>query len=160
MTDEVFGLDELENASKRKLKETFAKVFSRPKEELKKEAEESAKKFFGKPTDLVDLDNLRIFKNGYLASAEPREKQIEIDAEHIRDLQKQNGELTDKAKELEAQLEREKNLSQCRLDHNEQLREMIEKMKCCSNCTEGKTMNGFKCEDCEGFSNWQLKESK
>ena len=46
------------------------------KEELKKEAEESAKKFFGKPTDLVDLDNLRIFKNGYLASAEPREKRI------------------------------------------------------------------------------------
>ena len=46
------------------------------KEELKQEAEESAKKFFGKPTDLVDLDNLRIFKNGYLASAEPREKRI------------------------------------------------------------------------------------
>ena len=47
------------------------------KEELKREAEESAKKFFGKPTDLVDLDNLRIFKNGYLAGAEPREKRIE-----------------------------------------------------------------------------------
>jgi len=46
------------------------------KEELKKEAEESAEKFFGKPTDLVDLDNLRIFKNAYLASAEPREKRI------------------------------------------------------------------------------------
>ena len=52
------------------------------KEELKKEAEESAKKFFGKPTDLVDLDNLRIFKNGYLASAEPREKRIaELEAQ-------------------------------------------------------------------------------
>ena len=38
-------------------------------EELKQEAEESAKKFFGKPTDLVDLDNLRIFKNGYIAGA-------------------------------------------------------------------------------------------
>jgi len=46
------------------------------KEELKKEAEENAKKFFGKPTDLVDLDNLRIFKNGYFAGAEPREKRI------------------------------------------------------------------------------------
>ena len=46
-------------------------------EELKQKAEESAKKFFGKPTDLVDLDNLRIFKNGYLAGAEPREKRIE-----------------------------------------------------------------------------------
>ena len=47
------------------------------REELVKEAEESAKKCFGKPTDLVDLDNLRIFKNGYLTGAEPREKQIE-----------------------------------------------------------------------------------
>lgn len=46
------------------------------KEELEKEAVQSAKKFFGKPTDLVDLDNLRIFKNGYLAAAEPREKWI------------------------------------------------------------------------------------
>ena len=36
MTDEVFGLDELENASKRKRKEMFAKVFSRPKEDLEK----------------------------------------------------------------------------------------------------------------------------
>ena len=33
---------------------------------LKEKAEKSAEKFFGKPTDLVDLDNLRIFKNGYL----------------------------------------------------------------------------------------------
>ena len=37
-----------------------------------------------------------------------REKQIEIDAEHIRALQKQNGELTDKVKELEAQIEKMK----------------------------------------------------
>ena len=38
-------------------------------EELKQKAEKSAEKFFGKPTDLVDLDNLRIFKNGYLVGA-------------------------------------------------------------------------------------------
>ena len=56
------------------------------KEELKKEAVESAEKFFGKPTDLVDLDNLRIFKNGYLAGAEPREKRI-------AELEKENAEL-------------------------------------------------------------------
>ena len=41
------------------------------------------------------------------------QKQIEIDAKQIRALQKQNGELTDKVTELEAQ---------------------IEKMKCCENC--------------------------
>ena len=34
-----------------------------------------------------------------------QEKQIQIDAEQIRALQKQNGELTDKVKELEAQIE-------------------------------------------------------
>ncbi|MBR6401808.1 MAG: hypothetical protein IKS48_00325 [Eubacterium sp.] len=39
-------------------------------EELKQKAEKSAEKFFGKPTDLVDLDNLRIFKNGYLTGVE------------------------------------------------------------------------------------------
>ena len=43
-------------------------------------------------------------KQAYLAGAEPREKQIEIDAEQIRALQKQNGELTDKVRELEKQL--------------------------------------------------------
>ena len=50
----------------------------------------------------------------------PREKQIQIDAEQIRALQKQNGELTDRVKELEAQ---------------------IEKMKCCGNCAK----NGHIC---------------
>ena len=44
----------------------------------------------------------------YLAGAEPREKRIA---------------------ELEAQLEHEKNLSQCRLDHNEQLRKMTMEAK-------------------------------
>ena len=34
-----------------------------------------------------------------------REKQIQIDAEQIRALQKQNGELTDKVRELENKLE-------------------------------------------------------
>ena len=34
-----------------------------------------------------------------------------------------------KIEELEAQLEQEKNLSQCRLDHNEQLRETVKKAR-------------------------------
>ena len=109
------------------------------KEELKKEAEESAKKFFGKPTDLVDLDNLRIFKNGYFAGAEPREKQIQIDAEQILALQKQNGELTDKVKELKAQ---------------------IEKMKNCFNCAKGDWNNRVKCikSGCVNKNKWELAE--
>lgn len=40
----------------------------------------------------------------YRAGAEPREKQIQIDAEQIRALQKQKGELTDKVAELKKQL--------------------------------------------------------
>lgn len=50
---------------------------------------------------------------GYLDSAEPREKQIQIDAEQIRALQKQNGELTDRVKELESQIEKMRNCANC-----------------------------------------------
>ena len=51
--------------------------------------------------------------------AEPREKQIQIDAKQIRALQKQNGELTDKVKELEAQIEKMKSCVNCRYCINE-----------------------------------------
>jgi len=63
------------------------------------------------------------------------EKQIQIDAEQIRALQKQNGELTDKVKELEAQ---------------------IEKMKCCYNCKHSRT----EYEHCrtDKHEKWELKE--
>ena len=66
---------------------------------------------------------------------EPREKQIQIDAEQIRALQKQNGELTDKVKELEAQ---------------------IEKMKCCYNCRHSRT----EYEHCRTnkHEKWEIKE--
>ena len=67
------------------------------KEELEKEAEEWVANEIGKK----DLRCVR----AYIDSAEPREKQIQIDAEHIIALQKQNGELTDKVRELENKLE-------------------------------------------------------
>lgn len=64
------------------------------KEELKQEAKERADEY----------TNLRPFhigyEEGYFDGAEPREKQIQIDAEQIRVLQKQNGELTDKVEHL------------------------------------------------------------
>lgn len=90
-------------------------------------------------------------KQAYLASAEPREKQIQIDAEQIRVLQKQNGELTDRVKELESQ---------------------IEKMKCCENCgwyylqqhwRESEEINEsrmFHCGTCGNKRNWKLREIK
>lgn len=64
------------------------------KEELEKEAVEYAEK--------INLQNVNIsgvvrnyISQAHLAGAEPRERQIEIDAKQIRALQKQNGELTD-----------------------------------------------------------------
>lgn len=77
-------------------------------EELEKEAMDYANKWLEGVKDLELYHNktdpkpkyIRI-KEAYLAGAEPREKQIQIDAEKIRALQKQNGELTDKVKELE-----------------------------------------------------------
>ena len=95
------------------------------KEELKKEAEESFEQYKVTDEDYVvspysdDMGEkmlmynyeyyaeetyLRLYTQGYLAGAEPREKQIQIDAEQIRALQKQNGELTDKVKKLEAEV--------------------------------------------------------
>jgi hypothetical protein len=72
------------------------------KEELKKEAEENAKK---RTKGFKCQDNCeKSYVMGALDFAEPREKQIEIDAEQIRALQKQNGELTDKVRELEDRL--------------------------------------------------------
>jgi hypothetical protein len=80
------------------------------KEELKQEAEVYSYKLYHSKAWNPGEDML---VKAYLAGAEPREKQIQIDAEQIRALQKQNGELTDRVQELEAQ---------------------IEKMKCCYNC--------------------------
>ena len=67
------------------------------KEELEKEAD----KWLVNNLHSTEED----YKRAFLAGAEPREKQIEIDAEQIRALQKQNGELTDKVRELENKLE-------------------------------------------------------
>lgn len=46
------------------------------------------------------------------------EKQQKIDALHILELQKQNGELTDKVKELEAQIEIMKSCRSCKHDNH------------------------------------------
>lgn len=105
------------------------------KEELEKEAREylaehsKYSEVFGE--FFVAVDTL----TAMLDFAEPREKQIQIDAEQIRALQKQNGELTDKVKELEAQ---------------------IEKMKCCYNCKHSRT----EYEHCrtDKSEKWEIKE--
>ena len=109
------------------------------KEELEKEAEEYAdtvKCEWENDTYWVDCRDK--VTDAYLASAEPREKQIQIDARQIRALQKQNGELTDKVKELEAQ---------------------IEKMKCCENCKHHRFCGDvLECKiiDCNNLESWEL----
>ncbi len=78
------------------------------KEELEKEAEENSFRYTLDKPWACEVERKQImahFEKGYLAGAEPREKQIQIDTEHIIALQKQNGELTDKVRELENKLE-------------------------------------------------------
>lgn len=74
-------------------------------EQLKQEAEEyaegMAKYYASTHEDCIPSQFEKYLRNAYISSAKPREKQIQIDAEQIRALQKQNGELTDKLKEFE-----------------------------------------------------------
>ena len=74
----------------------------------------------------------------YLASAEPREKQIQIDAEHIIALQKQNGELTDKVNDLEEKLANADYQLEGRDNEIRELKAQIEKMQNCRNCKNEK----------------------
>ena len=104
------------------------------KEELEKEAREylaehsKYSEVFGE--FFVAVDTL----TAMLDFAEPREKQIQIDAEQIRALQKQNGELTDENERLKGNLElwesgacRATNLDKCGVV--KELEAQIEKMQ-------------------------------
>lgn len=82
-------------------------------EKSKQEAEESADKWIKWAIDHKALTYWNSFVEGYLASAKPREKEIKSLGERCLQLQKDKGNLTDKVRELEQQ---------------------IEKMKCCENC--------------------------
>ena len=98
--------------------------------ELKKEAEES---WWNDNNCSGALPTEKIYECGYIAGAEPREKRIQIDAEQIRALQKQNGELTDKVKELEAEVKEWKDKADlwCKTanlkDHNIMINKELEK---------------------------------
>ena len=106
-------------------------------EELNQKAEKNAEKFFGKPTDLVDLDKIRIFKNGYIAGA------------------------TEATKELSNRLEAQKEtIASYDADLNK-AKEQIEKMKCCGNCKHHRYDYGeLECvtKGCENKCKWELAE--
>jgi hypothetical protein len=85
------------------------------------------------------------------------QKQIEIDAIHIRALQKQNGELTDKVKELEAQIEK---MSEILLDLLWFEEHLDPYMYDCNDAQKGELLKPFdnarlflekyKCKKCKG----------
>ena len=145
------------------------------KEELEKEAEEYVSKYQGWGwTPHKGSAVYYAMLDSYIDSAEPREKQIEIDAKQIRALQKQNGELTDKVRELEDRLCNVANNlldSWCRdkedycphlaklEKENENLEAQIEKMKCCYNCNNYCHRIDHRCNTkCKNLSEWEIKE--
>lgn len=116
-------------------------------------------------TDGLTVDD--IVRIAVLDFAEPREKQIQIDAEQIRALQKQNGELTDdltkksdtnhrlveqlaklneRRSELETQIEKMKNWCNCK-NYQKCLIELAE---------QGKGMKPSEC--CVNCKKWEIKE--
>ena len=133
------------------------------KEELKQEAEKSLDKRLGTYAYIRKQDCYTNYVDGYIDSAEPREKQIQIDAEQILALQKQNGELTDENERLKGDLElwesgacRATNLDKCSVV--KELKAQIEKMKCCPNC-DFVFRDGF-CyydKECKNKDHWKLR---
>lgn len=65
------------------------------------------------------IQNVGFYQKQMQDIYDKKNKQIEIDAKQIRALQKQNGELTDKVKELEAQVEKMRNCANCRHSRTE-----------------------------------------
>jgi hypothetical protein len=112
------------------------------KEELEKEAYEYFKSICDDYNEELERTGKRHYwvgfdiENAYIASAEPREKQITRLSKHILELQKDKGNLIDRCRELEAQ---------------------IEKMKCCYNCKHSRT----EYEHCktDKSEKWEMKEN-
>lgn len=133
------------------------------KEELEKEAREylaehsKYSEVFGE--FFVAVDTL----TAMLDFAEPREKQIQIDAEQIRALQKQNGELTDELKLTNNECKDMREELKQRIRENQKLCEQIEKMRNCANCKNYNGNEGF-CVLGSGYGyncnleKWEIKE--
>ena len=125
------------------------------KEELEKEAEE---KYGEVDREFIACqDEGEVFNIGYVLGAEPREKQIEIDAKQIIALQKDKGNLTDKVKELEVRCN-ELFLQTCeQAEKVKELEEQIEKMKCCQNCSHLCGLCELGINGCYVCSKWELR---
>ena len=105
------------------------------KEELKQEAEKSLDKRLGTYAYIRKQDCYTNYVDGYIDSAEPREKRI--------------AELEEKLANADYQLEgRDLEIKE--------LKEQIEKMKCCFNCKHSRT----EYEHCKTYKHekWEMKK--
>lgn len=89
--------------------------------------------------------------------------QQKIDAEQIRALQKQNGELADELTLTNNECKNMREELKQRIRENQKLCEQIEKMKCCYNCANDTLEppevigNGI-CEHCKNHDKWELAD--
>ena len=77
---------------------------------------------------------------------------------HILELQKDKGELIDKCRGLEDKLANADYQLEGRDLEIKELKEQIEKMKCCGNCEN--RYGQEKCKDCHNYSKWKLKQAE
>lgn len=87
------------------------------------------------------------YYDGYIDCGFIKEKQIQIVAEQIRSLQKQNGELAEELKLTNNECKDMREELKQRIRENQKLCEQIEKMMCCGNCrfSESDRLNGTFC---------------
>ena len=127
-------------------------------EELKQEAKE---KWWEEDTVSGASTPNRIFVTGYLAGAEPREKEIKSLGERCLQLQKDKGNLTDRVNNLEEKLANADYQLEGRDNEIRELEEQIEKMKCCGNCQTVRDAEGNcylkKDGKCKDKDKWELR---
>ena len=149
------------------------------KEALEKEAEKHADGIYHYKINVSDYGEDGIInyrysdvKEAYIKGAEPREKQIQIDAEQIRALQKQNGELTDELALTNKECKDMRKELKQRIRENQKLCEQIEKMKCCENCKYNsywgnelhcnyglkEALQEDKLVECKNMDKWEIRE--
>ena len=104
---------------------------------------------------------LRLYTQGYLAGAEPREKEIKSLGERCLQLQKDKGNLTDSVNNLEEKLANADYQLEGRDLEIKELKEQIEKMKSCANCKHQCSFLFQDEIDCanNGLPKWEIKEN-
>ena len=135
------------------------------KEELEKEAEEYVKQNYCEMCVMADdckcgcIDCFTV--QAYLASAEPREKEIKSLGERCLQLQKDKGNLTDSVNNLEVKLANADYQLEGRDLEIKELKAQIEKMKSCANCKHQCSFLFQDEIDCanNGLPKWEIKEN-